>query len=150
LRITTSLVRKAARAIDADATLVAWVEGKVAASQGGPGRPAALSVRSTLMCLWLLNVSARNCHLINLPALVANLDPRVRRHLGIDYLDRAGARAMLHPLLDTGTDAGATAGIAIESQLHGGEEAFFVLDSTALGHDSVKAANPAASPGGHR
>lgn len=52
--------------------------------------------------------------------------------------------------LDTGTDAGATAGIAIESNLHGGEEAFFVLDSTALGHDSVKAANPAASPGGHR
>jgi len=52
--------------------------------------------------------------------------------------------------LDTSTDAGAVAGIAIESILPGGGEAFFVLDSKVLGNDSVKAENPAARPGMHR
>jgi glycogen operon protein len=52
--------------------------------------------------------------------------------------------------LDTSTDAGAVAGIAIESSLPGGGEAFFVLDSKALGNDSVKAENSAARPGRHR
>jgi hypothetical protein len=88
--IDTALVRKAARVIDADPTLVAWAEQKVAASQAGPGRPAALSMRTMLMSLWLLNVSMRNFHIINAPALMSNLGPRVRRRLGIDYLDSTG------------------------------------------------------------
>jgi hypothetical protein len=88
--IDTALVRKAARIIDGDPTFVSWVETQVAAAQAGPGRPGAFSVRSALICLWLLNVTERNSHLINIPALVAHLDPRVRRNLGIDYLDTHG------------------------------------------------------------
>ena len=60
------------------------------AAQAGPGRPAALPLRSALICFWLLAVTQRNFFFINLAPLVGSLSWRVRRELGIDYTDRAG------------------------------------------------------------
>ncbi len=93
--IDTALVRQAARVIDRDPTLVAWIAEQVLDSQAGPGRPGHLSVRSALIFFWLQNVALRNCHLINLPSLLANLSPKVRRHLGVDYLDSNGRPCQL-------------------------------------------------------
>jgi len=90
VRISTRLVREAAKVVDRDPGLVPWVEGHLVDAQKGPGRPGALSVRTALICLWLLNVTQRNCHVINLPALVSGLSRRVRSELGIDYLDNRG------------------------------------------------------------
>lgn len=87
---TTRLVRMAANVIDRDPGLVSWVTEKLEAAQGGPGRPAALSVRTGLICFWLLNVCQRNFHVINLPPMLAGLSWRVRRSLGIDYEDTHG------------------------------------------------------------
>ena len=95
LSTDTTLVRKGARIIDRDPAFVAWVTDKVTAAQAGPGRPGALSIRTALICFWLLNVTSRNNHLINLPPLLANLSPRVRRQLGIDYLDAKGTPCQL-------------------------------------------------------
>ena len=88
--VTTRLVRHAAAIIDRDPDLVGWVADKVVAAQKGKGRPPALCVRSALICFWLLNITQRNFHLLNLPALLSGLSWRARRHLGIDYLDRYG------------------------------------------------------------
>ena len=88
--VTTRLVREAAKVIDRDRGLVDWLADKLAAAQAGAGRPGHLSLRSALICFWLLNVTQRNFHVVNLPALLANLSPRVRRQLGVDYLDRRG------------------------------------------------------------
>jgi len=90
VRISTRLVREAAEVVDRDPGLVPWVERHLVDAQKGPGRPGALSVRTALICLWLLNVTQRNCHVINLPALLSGLSWRTRRQLGIDYLDSRG------------------------------------------------------------
>ncbi len=88
--VSTRLVRKGAKVIDRDPTLVGWLGDLVEAAHKGKGRPGALSLRTALICFWLLSVSGRNFQIINLPPLLAGLSWRVRRQLGIDYLDRRG------------------------------------------------------------
>ncbi len=93
--IRTRLVRAGAKVIDRDPTLVAWLAERVEAAQRGPGRPGALSLRTALICYWLLAVTKRDFHLVNLPELLSKLHWRVRRQLGIDYLDSTGAARQL-------------------------------------------------------
>ena len=90
VQIKTRLVRQAAAVVDRDPELVPWLAGRLRAAQDGPGRPAALPLRSALICFWLLAVTQRNFFFINLAPLVGSLSWRVRRELGIDYTDRAG------------------------------------------------------------
>ncbi|MGO8824352.1 MAG: hypothetical protein ACLQU9_03840 [Acidimicrobiales bacterium] len=90
VQIKTRLVRQAAAVVDRDPELVPWLAGRLRAAQAGPGRPAALPLRSALICFWLLAVTQRNFFFINLAPLVGSLSWRVRRELGIDYTDRAG------------------------------------------------------------
>jgi len=99
--VSTALVRQAAAIIDRDPDLVSWIEEEVLAAQAGPGRPSRLSIRTALICFWLQHVAVRNSHLINLPALLANLTPAARRELGVDYLDARGrpCQVSYHQLL---------------------------------------------------
>ena len=90
VRVKVRLVREAARVIDRDADLVDWLAGRLKAAQLGPGRPAALPLRSALICFWILAVTQRNFYFMNLTPLVASMSWRVRRELGIDYTDRLG------------------------------------------------------------
>lgn len=88
--IKTSLVRKAVAIVDRDRDLVTFLEKELAANQIGRGRPRELSVRSALICFVLLAILGENFHVINAPALLASLSWRVRRQLGIDYVDGRG------------------------------------------------------------
>jgi hypothetical protein len=88
--ITPALVKEAADIIDRDPELIEWLAARRADHQGGPGRPSAVSLRTALICFWLMSVSQRNFHLINLAALVDALPWRIRRDLGIDYRDSRG------------------------------------------------------------
>jgi len=90
VKITTRLVRAGARVIDRDPALFDWLRERLDENQKGPGRPSALSVRSGLVCFWLLAVTQRNFHIINLAALVDSMSWRVRRQLGIDYITANG------------------------------------------------------------
>ena len=90
LHVTPALVREAEKVIDKDPGLVGFIEQAVRDTYDRPGRPAALSFRTALVCFWLLAVTHRSFQLINLPALIANMEPKTRRRLGIDYLDSQG------------------------------------------------------------
>ncbi|MHB1988276.1 MAG: hypothetical protein ACYCSF_09860 [Acidimicrobiales bacterium] len=76
--------------MDRDKDLVRLIEKQLAANQIGDGRPREISVRSALICFVLLGLLGDNFHLIDLPVLMAAMSWRVRRQLGIDYLDRRG------------------------------------------------------------
>lgn len=91
VKITTRLVRHAAKVIDRDPTLVTWLRDELLENQKGPGRPTALSLRTALICYWLLAVTQRNFFIINLASLVDSMSWRVRRQLGIDYIASKGA-----------------------------------------------------------
>lgn len=90
VQIQTRLVRQAATVVDRDPELVDWVADRLVENQRGPGRPAALEVRTALICFWLLAVTQRNFFVINLATLVDSMSYRVRRELGIDYVDGTG------------------------------------------------------------
>jgi hypothetical protein len=49
-----------------------------------------VSLRTALICFWLIAVPQRNFHIINLAALVDALPWRTRRDLGIDYKTSQG------------------------------------------------------------
>jgi hypothetical protein len=89
-KVRASLVREAVKVIDRDPELVDWLGDKLKAAQGGPGRPGELSLRTALICFWLLANASRNFHLINLATLVDSMSWRIRRDLGIDYTDSRG------------------------------------------------------------
>lgn len=89
-QIRTRLVREVADVIDADPGLVNWVEALIVASYIRPGRPREFEVRTALICFVLLIVTHQNFHLVHLPELLGQMTWRVRRHLGIDYLEAQG------------------------------------------------------------
>lgn len=99
--ITSRLVRQAAHVIDRDPELVDWLRKRLEENRLGPGRPSALSIRTGLICFWLLAVTQRNFHIINLAALVDSMSWRMRRQLGIDYLRSTGDATQIsyHQLL---------------------------------------------------
>jgi hypothetical protein len=90
VKVRTAVVRKATAIVDRDKGLVAFIEAQLEANQIGEGRPREISVRSALICFVLLALLGENFHLIDLPVLMSAMTWRVRRQLGIDYLDRRG------------------------------------------------------------
>jgi hypothetical protein len=88
--IRTRLVRKAAKIVDADPTLVAWVTDLIEAGYKRPGRPRELTVRTALICFVLQAIVHKNFLLFHLPRTLAAMTWRVKRELGISYLKKDG------------------------------------------------------------
>lgn len=108
--IRTRLVRKAAKIVDADPTLVAWVTDLIEAGYKRPGRPRELTVRTALICFVLQAIVHKNFLLFHLPRTLEAMTWRVKRELGIAYLKKDGRPSqlayhqilgMFHALADT-------------------------------------------------
>ncbi|HET9732214.1 MAG TPA: hypothetical protein VFP54_06015 [Acidimicrobiales bacterium] len=102
--ITTRLVRRAAKVVDADPGLVRWITAEIEAGYARqpvkpgarpPARPRALDVRTGLICFWLLAVVTKGFFLTDLTPLLQGMSWRTRRALGVTYLKKNGQPATI-------------------------------------------------------